>query len=91
MGQPVKLSPEFDNKFIALKYFSGTGAVEFDYRVEQSPRGLRGLQAICLRAFFVGWVLRVVGEHKVPRLVLTALRAARSGARDDNVCMLAMG
>ena len=65
---------DFDNKFIALKYFSGTGAVEFDYRVEQSPRGLRGLQAICLRAFFVGWVFRVVGEHKVPRLVLTALR-----------------
>jgi hypothetical protein len=25
------------------------------------------------------------GEHKVPRLVLTALRAAWSGARDDRV------
>jgi len=52
MGQPVELSPDFDNKFIALKYFSAMGAIEFSYRVEQSPRGLRGLQARYLRAFF---------------------------------------
>ena len=38
MGQPVKLSPEFDNKFIALKIFFAMGAVEFSYRVEQSPK-----------------------------------------------------
>jgi len=83
MGQPVELSPDFDNKFIALKYFSAMGAIEFSYRVEQSPRGLRGLQAICLRAFFVGGVLRAVGEQKVPvRLPLAHARSSlRAGSR----------
>ena len=67
------LSPDFDNKFIGLKYFSGIRAVEFKVQGGASPRGLLRVCKQMLAGLFY-YVLARRRKHKVPRLVLTASR-----------------
>src|SRR6476660_5618589 len=81
MGRTLKLSSDFDNKFIALKYFVPEGAVEFDYRVEQAREGYE----VCKRDVCGPFLVLAIEQETQGPSTCPHRFAARSGARDDGV------